>query len=87
MFNAPFGKHKAAYLPAPEIMAFAEKTARCHVTFLHAGFADTLDMMKNGTFSAVKSAVDCDPPYIPTSQTASFTTYNGDTFTEREHRW
>ncbi|EDH6464027.1 DNA adenine methylase [Salmonella enterica subsp. enterica serovar Newport] len=86
IFNVPFGKRKTAYLPAPEIMAFAEKTARCHVTFLHAGFADTLEMMKNGTFSAVKSAVYCDPPYLPTSQTASFTTYNGETFTEREHQ-
>ncbi|HDP0317340.1 TPA: hypothetical protein P5S08_002469 [Salmonella enterica subsp. enterica serovar Concord] len=51
-------KRKAAYLPALEIIAFAEKTTRCQITFLHAGFADTLDiMMKNGTFFAVKSAV------------------------------
>lgn len=84
-FNVPFGRRKVAYLPAPEILAFADKLTRCHVTFLHAGFSDTLDMMKTGTFSDRQCAVYCDPPYLPTSQTASFTTYNGKTFTEREH--
>lgn len=85
IFNVPFGRRKSAYIPEAEIMAFARKTERCHVSFFHAGFEDTLKMTTAGMFSGVSCAVYCDPPYLPVSQTAGFTTYNGDEFTVADH--
>ncbi|HFW3715656.1 TPA: DNA adenine methylase [Salmonella enterica subsp. enterica serovar Kottbus] len=84
-FNVPFGRHKAAYLPEPEILAFARKTERCHVSFHHLGFEDTLKMMTAGMFTGLSCAVYCDPPYLPVSQTARFTEYSGEVFTVRAH--
>ncbi|MGG5929433.1 DNA adenine methylase [Salmonella enterica] len=85
IFNVPFGRRKSAYIPEAEIMAFARKTERCHVSFFHAGFEDTLKMTTAGMFSGMSCAVYCDPPYLPVSQTAGFTTYSGDEFTVADH--
>ncbi|EBX7469620.1 TPA: Dam family site-specific DNA-(adenine-N6)-methyltransferase [Salmonella enterica subsp. enterica serovar Paratyphi B] len=85
IFNVPFGRRKSAYIPEAEIMAFARKTERCHVSFFHAGFEDTLKMTTTGMFSGMSCAVYCDPPYLPVSQTAGFTTYSGDEFTVADH--
>ncbi|ECJ2223059.1 Dam family site-specific DNA-(adenine-N6)-methyltransferase [Salmonella enterica] len=85
IFNVPFGRRKSAYIPEAEIMAFARKTERCHVSFFHAGFEDTLNMTTAGMFSGMSCAVYCDPPYLPVSQTAGFTTYSGDEFTVADH--
>ncbi|ECX6035932.1 Dam family site-specific DNA-(adenine-N6)-methyltransferase, partial [Salmonella enterica subsp. enterica serovar Panama] len=51
IFNVPFGRRKSAYIPEAEIMAFARKTERCHVSFFHSGFEDTLKMTTAGMFS------------------------------------
>ncbi|HIB1591254.1 TPA: DNA adenine methylase [Salmonella enterica subsp. enterica serovar Muenchen] len=85
IFNVPFGRRKSAYIPEAEIMAFARKTERCRVSFFHAGFEDTLKMTTAGMFSGISCAVYCDPPYLPVSQTAGFTTYSGEVFTVAEH--
>lgn len=85
IFNVPFGRRKSAYIPEAEIMAFARKTEQCHVSFFHAGFEDTLKMTTAGMFSGMSCAVYCDPPYLPVSQTAGFTTYSGDEFTVADH--
>ncbi|EPD0212035.1 DNA adenine methylase [Salmonella enterica] len=85
IFNVPFGRRKAAYIPETEIMAFARKTERCHVSFFHAEFEDTLKMTTAGMFAGLSCAVYCDPPYLPVSQTAGFTAYSGDVFTVSDH--
>lgn len=85
IFNVPFGRRKSAYIPEAEIMAFARKTERCHVSFFHAGFEDTLKMTTAGMFSGISCAVYCDPPYLPVSDTAGFTTYSGEAFTVADH--
>ncbi|HFW3088905.1 TPA: DNA adenine methylase [Salmonella enterica subsp. enterica serovar Reading] len=85
IFNVPFGRRKSAYIPEAEILAFARKTERCHVSFFHAGFEDTLKMTTAGMFSGVSCAVYCDPPYLPVSRTAKFTAYSGEVFTVAEH--
>ncbi|EKN8573714.1 Dam family site-specific DNA-(adenine-N6)-methyltransferase [Salmonella enterica] len=85
IFNVPFGRRKSAYIPEAEIMAFARKTERCHVSFFHAGFEDTLKMTTAGMFSGISCAMYCDPPYLPVSDTAGFTTYSGEAFTVADH--
>ncbi|EHM1731968.1 Dam family site-specific DNA-(adenine-N6)-methyltransferase [Salmonella enterica] len=85
IFNVPFGRRKSAYIPETEIIAFARKTERCHVSFFHAGFEDTLQMTTAGMFEGMSCAVYCDPPYLPVSQTSGFTAYSGEVFTVSDH--
>lgn len=68
-FNVPFGKYKKPYFPLAELRAFYRKT-QCAVTeFMAADFRSIFASLKPG------DVVYCDPPYVPLSQTASFTTY------------
>lgn len=67
-YNVPYGKYKEPYFPKTEILAFAEKAKRA--TFICADFRKTLEMVKPG------DVVYCDPPYLPTSKSANFSTYH-----------
>lgn len=71
-FNVPFGKYKKPYFPEQELNFFAEKSQKA--TFVCESYRQT--------FTRVKSAdvVYCDPPYVPLSKTASFTSYAGNGF-------
>ena len=66
-FNVPFGSYKKPYFPETELHFFAEKAQR-------AIFSCTSyqQVMQNATENSV---VYCDPPYVPLSKTASFTSY------------
>lgn len=66
-FNVPFGSYKKPYFPEAELYFFAEKAqiARFSCNSYQQVFADL-------TPGAV---VYCDPPYVPLSKTASFTSY------------
>ena len=85
-FNVPFGRIRHPYLPAHEIRTFARKVARCHVSFFHAGFEETLLAATEGMFASLNSVIYCDPPCLPVSKSASFTTYDGTTFTREDHQ-
>ncbi|WP_370612390.1 DNA adenine methylase [Citrobacter meridianamericanus] len=85
-FNVPFGRPAQPYLPAREIRTFARKAARCHVSFFHAGFEETLEAATRGMFAGLRCAIYCDPPYLALSDSASFTTYDGTAFTAEHHR-
>lgn len=74
-FNVPYGKYKKPYFPEAEILAFAEKAKRA--TFLCAGYAETLDLVRDG------DVVYCDPPYLTESQ--SFTQYHASGFDAVDH--
>lgn len=71
-FNTPYGRYKKPYLPEAEISEFAEKAKRA--TFICASYAETLKMVSTG------DVVYCDPPYIPVTPTANFTSYHTDGF-------
>lgn len=71
-FNVPFGKYKKPYFPEQELNAFSEKAQRAEFTCL--GYREVLEKVEPG------QVVYCDPPYVPLSKTASFTSYAGNGF-------
>ncbi len=71
-FNVPFGKYIKPYFPGDEMLFFWH---RCqHAEFVVQGFVETLES------AVVGDVVYCDPPYVPLSQTANFTSYSSDRF-------
>lgn len=71
-YNVPFGKYKKPYFPEAELHFFAEKAQQA--TFVCEGYRDTFTRAKAG------DVIYCDPPYVPLSESASFTSYAGNTF-------
>jgi DNA adenine methylase len=71
-YNVPFGQYKKPYFPEAELWFFAEKAQ--HATFVCESYQQTLARVENG------DAIYCDPPYVPLSKTASFTSYAGNGF-------
>ena len=71
-FNVPFGRYTRPYFPHDEMVYFWQKSARCE--FAAADFANTMRATVEG------DVVYCDPPYVPLSATASFTSYSADGF-------
>ncbi|WP_392439281.1 Dam family site-specific DNA-(adenine-N6)-methyltransferase [Edwardsiella piscicida] len=81
-YNVPFGQHKTApYFPEAEIRQFSEKANDTKAIFLCCSFQSTFKVML-GT----DEAIYCDPPYLPTSETANFTKYHTEPFTKKDHR-
>ncbi len=66
-FNVPFGSYKKPYFPEKELWFFAEKAQRAE--FFCESYADSFARAGRG------DAVYCDPPYLPLSTTANFTSY------------
>ncbi len=71
-YNVPFGKYKRPYFPENELNFFAEKSQKA--TFVCEGYRQTFARAKND------DVIYCDPPYVPLSKTASFTSYAGNGF-------
>jgi len=71
-YNVPFGKYKKPYFPDKELKIFAEKAQRA--TFVCENYRKTFARAKSG------DVIYCDPPYVPLSKTASFTSYAGNGF-------
>jgi DNA adenine methylase len=81
-YNVPFGQHKTGpYFPEAEIRQFAEKANDTKAIFLCSSFQNTLKVMVGAD-----EAIYCDPPYLPASDTANFTQYHTEPFTESHHR-
>ena len=76
-FNVPYGKYKNPYFPAKEMKFFYNKACFCN--FVHQDFEVTINMAKENDI------IYCDPPYIPLSDTASFTNYSPNGFDLRQH--
>lgn len=66
-FNVPFGSYKKPYFPEAELYFFAEKSERA--IFTCTGYEQLLQQ------ATVDDVIYCDPPYVPLSKTASFTSY------------
>jgi DNA adenine methylase len=78
-FNAPFGHYKNPLIVDVENMHEVSRALQ-DVELRVGDFADVLDHARPGDF------VYFDPPYAPTSATASFTHYTGGGFGESEQR-
>ena len=77
-FNVPFGRYHRPYFPEAEMQGFIEKSARIELSC--GDFQATLDM------AGEDAVVYCDPPYVPLSDTASFTAYAKDGFNLKDQR-
>ena len=71
-FNVPFGRYKRPYFPEKEILLFHEKARRAQ--FLHQDFTTSMTAAKKG------DVIYCDPPYLPLSPSANFTSYSAGGF-------
>ncbi|MEI5640384.1 MULTISPECIES: Dam family site-specific DNA-(adenine-N6)-methyltransferase [unclassified Pseudoalteromonas] len=67
IFNVPFGKYKKPYFPERELYVFAEKAQSA--TFTCQSYSEVFNAIPDN------AVVYCDPPYVPLSKTASFTSY------------
>jgi len=72
IFNVPFGSYKKPYFPEKELEFFSEKAQKA--TFVCSGYNDTFSQAESD------SVVYCDPPYVPLSMSANFTSYAGGGF-------
>jgi DNA adenine methylase len=75
-FNVPFGKYKSIYFPEKELINAKNLLNKSEIYY--QSFEDTFKLAKND------DAVYCDPPYVPLSETASFTDYSVGGFSEEQ---
>lgn len=78
LFNVSFGSYKAPYLPEAEIRAFANKLSR--VELRCCSFVSAFE------FATADSVIYCDPPYVPLSTTANFTSYSAEGFSAADQK-
>lgn len=71
-FNVPFGRYKRPYFPEAEMLAFHKQAQRA--VFKHQDFVTTMERSKQG------DVIYCDPPYLPLSRSANFTSYSAGGF-------
>nr|WP_082890671.1 Dam family site-specific DNA-(adenine-N6)-methyltransferase [Eikenella longinqua] len=69
-FNVPFGRYTALYFPETEMQGFIDKSDR--IELMCGDFQTALNR------ADADDMVYCDPPYVPLSETASFTAYAKD---------
>jgi DNA adenine methylase len=66
-FNVPFGRYKQPYFPEAELLFFAEKAKKA--TFTCKPYQKLFLYLRDN------DVLYCDPPYVPLSKSASFTSY------------
>lgn len=71
-FNVPFGRYKRPYFPRKEMLFFQQKSQQA--TFIVEDFETVMISLEPG------DVVYCDPPYVPLSETANFTSYSSGKF-------
>lgn len=71
-YNVPFGKYKRPYYPEKELLNFTERAK--HAEFVCENYRTMFARAQDGDI------IYCDPPYVPLSKTASFTSYAGNGF-------
>ncbi|MBL7663794.1 MAG: Dam family site-specific DNA-(adenine-N6)-methyltransferase [Bacteriovoracaceae bacterium] len=73
-FNTPFGRYTTVYFPEVEMQYFMKKAERA--IFECADFEEIMLSTVQG------DVIYCDPPYVPLSPTASFTSYSIEGFSQ-----
>jgi len=71
-FNVPFGRYKRPYFPPKEMVYFHTKAQTA--VFSPSSFAQTMQT------AVSNDIIYCDPPYVPLSATANFTSYGAAPF-------
>ena len=71
-YNVPFGRYKRPYFPQKEMLAFHYKAQRAE--FIISSFETTMANTHQG------DVIYCDPPYVPLSNSANFTSYSAGGF-------
>ncbi len=78
-FNVPFGRYRRPYFPETEMLGFAHKARRAE--FRQRDFAQVMARARPGDI------LYCDPPYVPLSESANFTSYSAGGFDlAQQHR-
>lgn len=77
-YNVPFGRYSSPFFPEKAMKYFYEKSQ--NAVFKYADFRETLEEAQTGDI------VYCDPPYVPLSKTAYFSSYIKDVFSEQEQK-
>jgi DNA adenine methylase len=77
-FNVPFGRYKRPYFPEKEMRAFHLKAQRAE--FVLCDFEHTMAQTRKG------DVVYCDPPYVPLSASANFTSYSAGGFSMEQQQ-
>ena len=80
-FNVPFGRYDSPSCPSKEMMNFRELfSTKKLVRFTSLSFENPLlyERLQSG------DVVYFDPPYVPVSDTANFTSYSTEGFTQRQ---
>ena len=67
-YNVPFGRYKKPYFPEKEMLTFHEKAQKAK--FVLSSFEEVIKSAKSG------DVIYCDPPYVPLSTSANFTSYS-----------
>ena len=76
-FNVPFGQYHRPRLPLESMMDFSTKARKAE--FKCQDFRETFKSLRTD------DVIYCDPPYIPLSETSSFTSYSKDKFDLSDH--
>ncbi|MDH5600486.1 MAG: Dam family site-specific DNA-(adenine-N6)-methyltransferase [Gammaproteobacteria bacterium] len=71
-YNVPFGRYKAPYFPEKEMLVFHEKAQNAE--FVLSSFEEVIQSARKG------DVIYCDPPYVPLSSSANFTSYSSGGF-------
>jgi len=74
-FNVPFGRYPHPHFPEESMRLFFLKAKRAQ--FFFRDFTESLTHIPSD-----KAIVYCDPPYVPLSTTANFTSYQAGGFTQ-----
>lgn len=77
-FNAPYGKYTNPSIDTDNIRACSEALQNTQIE--HFSYSSILDVVNEGDF------VYLDPPYIPLSETSSFTAYSSNGFSIGQHK-
>lgn len=77
-YNVPFGRYKRPYFPEQELSRFSDRAK--DADFKVQTFEETFKEARPG------DVVYCDPPYVPLSKSASFTSYSAGSFDLEQQR-
>ncbi len=75
-FNVPFGRYNKPYFPEKEMLFFYKKARKA--IFKHSDFSKIMSKARDG------DVIYCDPPYVPLTKSANFTSYSTGGFNETQ---